>query len=169
MTKSPTQPWVLWITIWPAWHHHSKAAVEAHLPWWLPTLLSLLKKHIQQEENHAWYWKPTQTPQRNGCPRSWKRSYTCLLVMSETTSIMSHQNDCLNVSWTRGVLGNLPKCQGAKTTRPQYYTKITGHYIMLRVGDCPQIHKVQLCGRYLKRDIAKASKADTPIIYSIIA
>lgn len=42
------------------------------------------------------------------------RDVTCLLVMSETTPITSHQND-------------LPKCLGLKTTRHQYYTKITGH------------------------------------------
>lgn len=55
------------------------------------------------------------------------RDVTCLLVMSETTPIMSHQNDCLNMSWTRMILVNLPKCLGLKTTRHQYYTKIAGH------------------------------------------
>lgn len=48
----------------------------------------------------------------------------CLLVISGATPIGSHQHDCLNVSWTRMMPGNMPNWTGRIPRGSQIYAEL---------------------------------------------
>lgn len=65
----------------------------------------------------------------------------CQVISEATLHNMSPQNDCPNLNWTRMIPTNLLKPGLGKDLRPQFYTRTTGNWGKLEVGEVILLHR----------------------------